>query len=144
MAVDDSQKSSTDFDDDLCSRERVDEHLISNASWNVKFIPDSSDCHSNHSEIIPVVASNSKKCDKQLVYGCKSVVAEKWTPKSALTNVAGKEKMYVKWSSDHNGKRVFDKKHYCLFCRKASTNLTKHLLNSHKRKRVCRKSWQQA
>ena len=40
-------------------------------------------------------------------------------------------KMYVKCSSNVGNKRVFDKKHYCLFCDKGSTNLSKHLLNTH-------------
>jgi hypothetical protein len=53
--------------------------------------------------------------------------------------VAGKEEMYVKWSSNHDGKRVFVKKHFCLFCRTASTNLTKHLLNRHKKEKVVQK-----
>ena len=44
---------------------------------------------------------------------------------------AVKPEMYVKSSSNNNGKRVFDKKHSCLFCDKSSTNLTKHLMNVH-------------
>jgi len=37
------------------------------------------------------------------------------------------------WSVQSNvkGKRVFDKKHCCLYGSKASTNLTKHLFNKH-------------
>jgi len=52
---------------------------------------------------------------------------------SVLENASlTKTKMYVKCSSNVNGKRVFDKKHCCLYCSKSSTNLTKHLLNKHK------------
>jgi len=38
----------------------------------------------------------------------------------------------VKCSSNVKGKRVFDKKHYCLYCSKSSTNLTKYLFSKHK------------
>jgi len=41
-------------------------------------------------------------------------------------------KIYVKCSSNTNGRRVFDKNHYCLYCSKPSTNLRKHLWAKHK------------
>jgi len=41
-------------------------------------------------------------------------------------------KMYVKWSANTHRKRVFDKQHYCLYCNKANTNLSKHMLNKQK------------
>jgi hypothetical protein len=43
-----------------------------------------------------------------------------------------KSKLYVKVSSNMPGKCIFDKKHYCMYCNKASTNLSKHLMNKHK------------
>src|SRR5664279_4525405 len=41
-------------------------------------------------------------------------------------------RMFVKCCSTMNGKRVYDKRHYCMYCDKSSTNLSKHLLNKHK------------
>ena len=53
-------------------------------------------------------------------------------PAAVIENATGPKKMYVKCSSNFKGKRVFDKKHYCFYCSKSSTNITKHLLNKHK------------
>ena len=49
-----------------------------------------------------------------------------------LNQERGRPKLYVKWSSNSRGKRVFDKRHHCLYCSKASTNLSKHLLKKHR------------
>ena len=45
---------------------------------------------------------------------------------AVIENATGPKKMYVKCSSNVKGKRVFGKNHYCLYCNKSSTNLTKH------------------
>ena len=49
-----------------------------------------------------------------------------------LNQERGRPKLYVKWSSNSRGKRVFDKRHYCVYCSKASTNLSKHLVKKHR------------
>jgi hypothetical protein len=46
--------------------------------------------------------------------------------------VAERSNIYVKCSNNVDGRRVFDKKHFCMFCNVSSTNLTKHILNRHK------------
>jgi hypothetical protein len=40
--------------------------------------------------------------------------------------------IFVKCSKNVKGRRVFDKLHYCMYCDKSSTNLSKHILNKHK------------
>ena len=51
---------------------------------------------------------------------------------AVIESATAPKKMYVKCSSNVKGKRVFDKNHYCLYCSKSSTNLTKYLFNKHK------------
>ena len=51
-----------------------------------------------------------------------------------------KPKVYVKWSGNHNGRRMFDKKHYCVFCHKPCTNISKHLMKRHKDEEQVRKT----
>lgn len=41
------------------------------------------------------------------------------------------DKLFVKPASNADGKRVWDKKHCCLYCHKCSTNLLKHQLAKH-------------
>jgi len=67
--------------------------------------------------------------DKAVLAGDAAVVGDDTV---RAVGTGEKSKMYVKWSSNVDSKRVFDNRHYCLHCCKSSTNLTKHLLNKHK------------
>ena len=54
------------------------------------------------------------------------------TDKGAETNESSTHPaLYVKCSNNTETKRVFDKKHFCLYCQIGSTNLSKHLLGRH-------------
>lgn len=43
-----------------------------------------------------------------------------------------KNKLTVKCSNNSDEKRVWDKQHFCMYCRRGSTNLAKHILHCHK------------
>jgi len=58
---------------------------------------------------------------------------------TAERNRRDNPKVFVKCSTKMNGRRVFDKKHFCLFCAKASTNLSKHLLRKHASESIIKK-----
>jgi len=100
---------------------------------------DSRECASRKEDCEATVEDSGDSCDSEIFpFPDLSVYAKQGNVSTGSECTTGgpvksseKPKMYVKWSSNVRGKRVFDKKHVCLFCEKSSTNLTKHLLNAH-------------
>jgi len=99
----------------------------------VTVVPETVECveDSCDSAVIPILAYPNLSVFLEQDDGQCDNSQQPMTDKNDEVGSSEQPKIYVKCSNNVNGKRVFDKKHYCLFCDRSSTNLTKHLLNVH-------------
>lgn len=132
-----SEHSEYECDDSIKDPDFHMQHSDENYVSEDEFVSDS-----NNSNVIPYNSSMLKKPRKfGVIQDSKNVNKKKRNDECETINITGTPESHkdsddktVKLQLCKNaaGKRVWDKMHFCVFCEKGYTNLTKHLLRKHK------------